>query len=834
MNRTVSGSAEAQGKEPLLFFNGFGGFARDRREYVIRLDHREGVGLLYPPRPWINVIANETFGFLVSETGAGYTWCGNSREHRLTPWSNDPLSDPHGEALYLRDDESGSFWSPLPGPVPAAADYEMRHGLGYSICRHESAGIEQETLIYAARHAPVKFIRVRLVNSSRGARRLSLFSYARLVLGALPEESGRFVVTEHDGDGPRLFARNRTCAEFPGAVAFAAMSGTAGAWSFTADREMFIGCGGSMATPAAMRRGLDGRTGAGLDPCFAQQVSLELPEGGEAEVVFLLGEAGDALEARSLAEIYSRPGTAAEAFEETRSFWDRFVSGIHIETPLPELDLMVNGWLPYQALGCRIWGRSAFYQSGGAFGYRDQLQDAAALIGLSPEIARSQILLHSAHQFPEGDVLHWWHPPLSRGIRTRFADDLLWLPFVTADYVRATGDRAVLDEEVPFRSARRLRPGEDEAYLETSETGPPAGVYEHCCRALDISLTSGEHGLPLFGSGDWNDAMNRVGREGRGESVWMGFFLYAALGAFLPICASRGDGRRIARYLAFREKLREALDTGAWDGEWYRRGYYDNGEALGSSSCDECRMDTLSQSWAVISKAAPAEKAARAMEAARRLVLEEDGIIRLLDPPFDGTPNDPGYIKGYPPGVRENGGQYTHAALWVVKAAAELGWNNLAAEWLAMLSPIRHSATPEQAAHFRLEPYVAAADVCGVDPLLGRGGWSWYTGSAGWMYRVALESVLGFRTEGGDTIAILPCIPDAWPGYRLRYRLPGEETVFEIEVTNPKRCARSVVSCELDGAPIPIAGGQARVPIVRDGRTRRITITLGSGEGDAA
>ncbi|HYM81593.1 MAG TPA: glycosyl transferase, partial [Candidatus Limnocylindria bacterium] len=817
--------------EPLRHFNGIGGFTADGREYVIRLE-LDGGSLRRPPMPWINVVANESFGFLASETGAGYTWSVNSREHRLTPWSNDPVVDPHGEAFYLRDQESGRTWSPMPGPMPSGEPYETRHGFGYTRFVHRCEGIVQDTCLFVPPHDPVKVVRLRLTNLGARPRRLSLVSFQRLILGSSPR-SARSVVTSAVGEGRDiLLARNRLAPDFAERVAFATVASPANVSSVrvSGDAEAFLGPAGDPARPAALLEGgmLDGRTGAGLEPAFAIEVTLVLPPGETVECAFLLGEGESESAALVLAARYRASGAIDSAFDEATAFWNDLLTGVQIQTPSPALDCMVNGWLIYQTVACRLWGRSAGYQSGGAFGYRDQLQDAAALIPLRPELVRSQILLHASHQFVAGDVLHWWHPPLGRGLRTRFADDLLWLPYLTAHFVQSTGDWSLLDERAPYLDARALEPGEDEAYLLPSEAGESGDLYQHCCRAIDRSLAVGRHGLPLFGSGDWNDGMNRVGREGRGESVWMGFFLYAVLGDFLPICERRADRDRAHRYSEHRERLKQALHEAGWDGAWYRRAYDDAGVPIGSRDSEECRIDGLVQAWAVISGAAPRERAEQALDAVERhLISESEGIIRLLTPPFDHTSQDPGYIKGYVPGVRENGGQYTHAALWVVRALAELGRTERAARLLEMLAPVHHARTPEQVARYQVEPYVVAADVYGAAPHVGRGGWTWYTGSAAWMHRVALESVLGIRFEAGAALVIRPCIPAAWPRYRVSLRLPGENTRYEIMVQNPDNVSGMVVEARADGAPVPIEDGAARVPLRRDGELHSVEIVLG-------
>ena len=823
-------ATRAGAAEDLRFDNGIGGFSADGTEYVIRIATERR-----PPLAWVNIMANPGFGCLVSASGAAHTWSRNSHEHRLTPWYNDPLGDPHGEALYVRDDASGALWSPQPGPAADGGSYEVRHGFGYTTWRHRSHGLDQEVTAFVAARDPVRIVRVRLTNEGGVPRRVSVVSYQRLVLGVLACESGRFVVCEHDAGAKMLLARNRINGEFSDAEVFASavIEDPAARITWTTDRTAFIGRNGSLAAPAGLMRGgvLDRRTGAGLDPCFALQVECEIAAGATLECAFLLGEAPGREAAAAIVRRHRCGADLDAALAAVRDSWHGTLRAVQIETPVPAIDLMVNGWLLYQAMSCRLWGRSALYQSGGAFGFRDQLQDSAALVYSRPELTRAQILLHAAHQFVEGDVLHWWHPPLSRGTRTRFSDDLLWLPYIACFYARTTGDWGVFDETVGFLSAPPLADGQDEAYLLPAPAAETADVYAHCCRAIERSLTRGAHSLPLMGTGDWNDGMNRVGRAGRGESVWLGFFLYQLLADFAPVCARRGDDQRARRYAAFRHDLGVALNAAGWDGAWYRRAYYDDGEPLGSAQNLECRIDALAQAWAVISGAAPPERAVQAMEALdAQLVDRESGLIHLLWPPFDRDPHDPGYIKGYVPGIRENGGQYTHAATWVVRAFAELGRRDRAAAYLEMLSPIHHASTPDGLAVYRVEPYAVAADVYGVAPHRGRGGWTWYTGSAAWLYRIALESVLGVHLEEGRTLIVEPCIPDTWAGFRVHLRLPGSGTRYEIAVENPSGNAAAVVSAAADGAPAAVASGAARVALAQDGAAHHVRVVLGSAQ----
>lgn len=819
-------TAVAPSSEALQFFNGYGGFSADGSEYVIRLPHQGAAGLKLPPMPWTNVLANPQCGLIVSETGAGAMWVGNSREHRLTPWRNDPVSDPHDDAWYVRDDDSGAFWSPLPGPAPAQADYEVRHGFGYSSWHLNAHGLAQEVCMFVARNDPLRVVRLRFKNTGSTHRRLSVYGYNRWVLGVAAQDTQATISTWFDAGAAALCANNPQAGAFAHSVAFAAVDQPQH-MNWAADRAAFLGQPGRIAAPEAVRLGGPLNQATGAQPCAALHLMLDIPAGESQELSFFLGEVAEAALLAPLLARYRVAGAVQAALTQVQNFWRGTVGALQIQTPCAEIDLMVNGWLPYQNLACRIWGRSAFYQSGGAYGFRDQLQDAASLIYLSPELTRRQILSNAAHQFVEGDVLHWWHPPLGKGMRTRFADDLLWLPYLTAYYINTTGDQSVLREAVRFVTAEQLKPDEDERYLQPQDSGHSADIYEHCCRAIDRSLTKGAHGIPLFGCGDWNDGMSRVGREGRGESVWMGFFLYTVLGDFLPWCDARRDDARAQRYRTFRADLLLALNDAGWDGDWYRRAWYDNGAPLGSKASDECRIDALAQAWAILSGVASPERADQALDALEQhLISDQDQLIRLLTPPFENTPNDPGYIKGYVAGVRENGGQYTHAALWVVKAMAQAGRRERAAQLLKMLSPISHSSNSIDAQRYKVEPYVIAADIYGVAPHVGRGGWTWYTGSAGWMYRVAIESILGFSLQGGNTLRLAPGIPDHWPGFTLDYRL-DDGTQYEIEVINPKTCAMAVVSAQLDGAAITCDAQGVTVPLAKDGAIHRLQVVLG-------
>ncbi|HEX6198957.1 MAG TPA: hypothetical protein VF150_01750, partial [Thermoanaerobaculia bacterium] len=805
--------------------NGLGGFPGDRSSggYTIFLEPGQR-----PPAPWVNVIANPGFGFLVSESGASCTWAGNSGEARLTPWSNDPVSDATGEALYLRDEETAEVWTPTPAPTPGPGPHEIHHAPGRTRFRHRGHGLEQELELFVDPDAPVKLAVLRLRDLWHRPRRITATFYAEWVLGATRGRTGPYVVPDLAREEGALLARTLSGPLAGKGVALLAASRPI--HGFTSDRTEWLGDEGDPARPGGLRRiGLSGALSPGLDPCAALQVHLDVAPGETAEVCFVLGMGRDREEALELARRFRDPEEARSVSGRVADLWDRTLGGLTVKTPDAGIDRMLNRWLPYQAIACRLWARSALYQSSGAYGYRDQLQDAANLAPLAPELARQQIVLAAAHQLEEGDVLHWWHPGPStdpeQGVRTRCSDDLLWLPWATVRYLEVTGDASVLEERVPYLAAPELEAGEVERFASFGAGGREGTVYEHCLRAIERGSTRGPHGLPLIGSGDWNDGMNRLGLEGRGESVWLGWFLCRVLRDFAPLCERRGEPDRAA---ALRERARAyaaALEEHAWDGAWYRRAYDDGGRAIGSAGNDECRIDLIAQAWSVLSGAGDPERAATAMASAREhLLRREDGLLLLLAPPFDRSEPDPGYIRAYPPGIRENGGQYTHGAVWGAWAFAELGDGDLAVELLRMLLPVSKTGSPEAVERYRVEPYAAAADVYGAPPHTGRGGWTWYTGAAAWLWRYGIERVLGLRRRG-DTLEIDPCIARGWPGFRAEVR--AGEAVYEIEVENPDAVCRGVRSVTLDGLPLDAP----RIPLEDDGRRHRVVVVLGESNG---
>jgi cyclic beta-1,2-glucan synthetase len=801
----------------LEFFNGLGGFTLDGREYVTILGEGQ-----WTPAPWINVIANPSFGFQVSESGGGYTWSVNSRENQLTPWSNDPVSDPPGETIYVRDEETGELWGPTVLPIREEAwPYVARHGQGYSRFEHSSHGISLGLLQFVPLDDPVKISRLTIENHSGRPRRLSVTAYAEWVLGVSRSASAPFIITELDTETGALLARNPWNAEFGSRVAFADLGGHQKAW--TADRTEFLGRNGTLDHPAALERGnhLSGRVGTGLDPCAVFQATIELLAGERTEVIVLLGQSASREEARQLITRYRKADLDAE-LRRVENRWDDILGALQVRTPDPSMDMLLNRWLLYQALSCRVWGRTALYQASGAYGFRDQLQDVMALTVAKREIVREHLLQAASRQFVEGDVQHWWHPPSGRGVRTKISDDLLWLPYAVIHYLEVTGDLALLDELIPFLEGPALAQGESESYFEPAVSKQQGTLFEHCARALDRSLAAGSHELPLMGSGDWNDGMNRVGHEGKGESVWLGWFLHTVLWEFARIADERGESLRAEAWRAHVKALKAALEREAWDGDWYRRAYFDDGTPLGSATNTECRIDSIAQSWGVISGAADPARQRRAMAAVEEyLVRRGDGLVLLFTPPFDRTPLDPGYIKGYLPGIRENGGQYTHAAIWSVLAFAALGEGDKAGEIFSILNPINHASTRAGIYRYKVEPYVAAADIYSEPPHVGRGGWTWYTGSAGWMYRAGVEWILGFRLRGA-TLHLDPCIPRAWRYFEISFRYHSSR--YELVVENPHGTTRGVSSAELDGTPLE---EKVEIPLADDGATHRVRVILG-------
>ena len=806
----------AAAQRGLEFFNGLGGFDKDGREYVTILNAGDAT-----PAPWINVIANPDFGFQVSAEGSGFTWAENSRENQLTAWSNDPVMDPSGEAIYIRDETSGEVWTPTAQPVRDGGAYIARHGFGYSRFEHEANGIGLDLLQFVPCADPIKISRLIVRNLTGSPRRLSVTAYTEWVLGTARGASAPFISTEIDAATGAMFARNPWSIAFSGRVAFADLAGRQTAW--TASRTEFLGPGGGLNVPAALmaRTPLSKTTGAGFDPCSALQREIEIGPGASIDVVSFIGQCGTAEEARELIVRY-RAADLDAVLNEVTDQWETLLGAVQVKTPDRAMDIMLNGWLLYQTIACRLWARSGFYQASGAYGFRDQLQDGMALTFAKPAETRAHVLRAASRQFVQGDVQHWWLPQSGQGVRTRISDDRVWLAFATAAYIASSGDTGILEELVPFLDGPALRPGEHDAFFQPMLAGQSASLFEHCARGLDQCLDlTGEHGLPLIGAGDWNDGMNRVGEGGKGESVWLGWLLIRTIELFWPLTETR-DPARGKRWAAHADALREALEGQAWDGDWYRRATFDDGTWLGSKHSPECRIDSIAQSWAVLSGAADPARAAAAMASLdNKLIRSEDGVALLFWPPFDATPLDPGYIKGYPPGLRENGGQYSHAAMWAIQAFAKLGHGSKAAGLFALLNPINHARNAAEVGRYKVEPYVVAADVYSVAPHTGRGGWTWYTGAAGWMYQAGIESIIGIRREGA-ILVVEPCIPETWPGFEVKVRVNATVYVICVKIS-PDR-ARGTAQAVLDSVEMRCAGRGVRVPL--DGATHNLQITI--------
>ncbi len=781
---------EVTPRTDLVFFNGYGGFTPDGKEYVITTTPGKAT-----PAPWINVLANPNFGSIISECGQSYSWIENAHEFRLTPWNNDPINDLKGEAFYLRDEESGRFWSPAPLPSRGKSPYITRHGFGYSIFEHSEDGINSTMTVFADTESPIKFIVLKIRNNSGRQRRISATGYVEWVLGDLGYRSQKHIVTDLDIRSGAMLATNPYNTEFYGRVAFFDVDDVTK--TYTCDRAEFIGRNGTMSNPEAMNKArLSGKIGAALDPCTVLQVAFDLTDEEEHEVVFRMGAGKNMQEAQNVIQKFEGNVAAQNALKRVHQFWGEVMSTVQIETPDQSINILANGWLTYQTIACRIWARSGFYQSGGAFGFRDQLQDVLSLLHTRPQMVREQILLCASRQFKEGDVQHWWHPPLGRGVRTTCSDDYLWLPFVTSRYVLSTSDTAILDEPVYFIEGRLLNIAEESFYDLPTQSDSRASLYEHCVIAIENALKFGVHGLPFIGSGDWNDGMDKVGQHGKGESVWLAFFLYDVLSRFVKVADVKRDSAFVKKCTDAAAALRNNIEKNAWDGEWYRRAYFDDGTPLGSAQNEECKIDSIAQSWSVLSKAGEVSRTHTAMESANKfLVRKEDKIIQLFDPPFDKSTLNPGYIKGYVPGVRENGGQYTHAAVWLVMAFAAMGNREKTWELLQMINPVNHGKDAETVEEYKVEPYVIAADVYGEALNKGRGGWTWYTGSAGWMYQLLMESFIGLKKEG-DTLHFKPCLPAQWTMVKITYRF--KETTYNIQLVQ-EGSARGITKISVDG-----------------------------------
>ena len=810
-----SGKPIKTGRNELLYWNGFGGFSQDGREYVIILEPGEST-----PAPWSNVIANKRLGTVVSESGGAYTWFENSHEFRITPWLNDPVEDKSGEAAYVRDEETGRFWSPAPFPARGKSTYACRHGQGYSVFEHLESVIQTGMTIFVSPEDPVKYTVIKVKNTGKAKRNLSVTLCYDLVLGCLESKNDMHIITEIDKHSGALLARNPYNTEFPGYTVF--MNVNELKRSFTGDKAEFTGRNGTLSDPLAMKHSkLSGRTGAGYDPCLALQVKFELEAGEEREIIFTSGGEKSLQAAAAMAKKHSGTKKAEEELSESIKFWEGACGAIRLETPDKTIDMLGNGWLMYQSLSSRFFGRTGYYQSGGAFGFRDQLQDCLAIMYSEPALVRGHILNCAAHQFKEGDVLHWWHEPFGRGVRTRCSDDMLWLVFVLWRYIEVTGDTGILDEKTNYLEGRLLNPGEESYYDRPARSEESGSVYEHCLRALKKAGTYGGHGLPLMWSGDWNDGMNLVGIEGKGESVWLSFFLFSVLNSAVKMAEYKEDTATAAALKKEAESLRQNIEKHGWDGEWYLRAFYDSGKTLGSKENSECSIDSIAQSWAVISGAAGQSRAETAMNSVdARLVDRKAGIIKIFAPPFDVSGEEPGYVKGYAPGIRENGGQYTHAAIWVIIAFALMGDKDKAWELLDMINPVNHAKTKSDVLKYKVEPYVVAADVYSNPKHAGQGGWTWYTGSSGWMYRLIMEFLIGIKLRG-DKMQLDPsCLRSGWKSLEIIYRYRKSTYNIEIQIVGSKR---KVLSCAVD----KVSQENSIIDLADDGKGHLVRLVVG-------
>jgi cyclic beta-1,2-glucan synthetase len=800
----------------LKMFNEFGGYSSDGREYVIYLGPN-----INTPAPWINVVANPDFGMLISETGLGTTWFKNSQTNRLTPWSNDPVVNPISDCLYIRDDELGVYWNPTPAPIRELDAYRVSHGQGYSRFEHNSHGIEQHLQIFTpiddTGGLPVRIQRLRLINRSSRKRILSVFSYSELVLGTTKEETQMHIITDWDPESQALLAFNRYNPDFGCHITF--VTSTPLPTSFTGNRSEFLGRNNPSTTPASLKRKrLSGTTGVALDPCAALQVCVELTPGEEKEIDFFMGYSKDSQTARNLIFECRGNGWVNKAMEKTGLYWDSILGKVQIETPETKVNFSLNRWLLYQNLSCRFWGRTAFYQSSGAYGFRDQLQDSMGIVYAAPNITRDYIIKAAAHQFVEGDVQHWWHEPSNGGVRTRISDDLLWLPFVTSHYIKITKDFSILNEMIPFMKGDLLKEDQHEMYFIPEITEEKASLLEHCRRSISKGLTKGPHGLPLIGSGDWNDGMNCVGIGGKGESVWLAWFAINVMNDFAEVLTNIGQESAAEGFKTQAKRLADIVESSSWDGNWYLRAFFDDGTPLGSHINDEDKIDSIAQSWAVISNAGNKERTDQALKSVEEmLIIPVPGVVQLLTPPFNKTLLNPGYIKGYPPGVRENGGQYTHGSLWIPLAFARKGEVDKAVHILNLMHPSHHTSTKKDTERYKVEPYVLAGDVYSLEGQVGRGGWSWYTGSTSWMYRIWLEEICGFHLRG-ENLILNPLLPKSWNSIKINYKYKTSQ--YNIIIEKEKNSTEEKQILEIDNKIIQ--GNE--IPLQDDSQTHYVRV----------
>ncbi|TAH70626.1 MAG: hypothetical protein EWM47_05270 [Anaerolineaceae bacterium] len=792
------------------YFNGFGGFICGGREYEILLE-----GNNRPPAPWINVISNKSFGFQISESGAGFTWSINSRENKLTPWSNDPVSDRATEAIYILDEITGKIMTPMSLGRSDRGIYRVRHGFGYSRFLHEEELLDQELTVFTPLDESLKLWNLKIANKSDKVKYLSLTYYVEWVLGTQREHTNPYILTSYNKEHECLLAKNIYTMNFQNMYSY--LFSNEMTTSYTGDRQEFLGSKGSIWEPRGAGMKLSCNTGVCYDPCGAIQVSLVLQPNESKAVLFGLGQDSDLKEIYNIRDKYKDVTSLDKELDRVNDYWNRLLGTVQVKTKDRAIDILLNGWLIYQTISCRINARAGFYQCGGAYGYRDQLQDTLSLLLANPSIMRKQILIACSRQFEEGDVQHWWHPPVGLGVRTRITDDLLWLPYCTAAYIKSTGDVAILQEQVPYIKGPVLMEDQHEIMFIPEISEKSESVYEHCKKA--IGRTSfGEHGLPLIGGGDWNDGMNEVGIQGKGESVWLAWFVYTVLGDFIPLCYQEGDEGYGREWEQKREDLLQSIEKHCWDGEWYLRAFYDDGTKIGSKESDECKIDSISQSWSVISKGAQEERANTAMQSAwRYLVREEEGLSLLLAPPFNKTSKNPGYIKKYIPGIRENGGQYTHGAIWLAIASSMIQDYDMAFRLFTILNPIYLTQNRKDVLRYEKEPYVMTADISLSPPYTGRGGWSWYTGSAGWMYQGLLSWFLGIRKEKNELV-IDPTTPAGFGDFSVEYRYGRSH--YEVRIESRSKGALTTKTITMDDRLIQ----GNRVLLVDDGKKHLIIV----------